>query len=436
MPSPVEPVHNPAMTRSALLPTMFVLLWCTGYLVVPVAMADAGPVRFLALRFGSAAALLAVAAVVLHAPWARRRIDYAHMAVVGLLLHGVGLGGVWVALDLGVETGVAALVMGTQPLITAALAVGFIGERIDRRAAAGLGVGFLGVTLVIHHKLSGVGDPAGLAAVVVAVVAMTLGMLYQKRRCAHVDLVTSTTVQLSFAAVGAFTVAWWIDDRPIEWTARIFATLGWSVLVLSIGATIVLYMLLRPGRRVAGREPSLPRSAPHRGDGLGRLRGGPGTAHHRRHGPHRDRRRARGRARRAGAGPESVHTDPGPVASGVRSDLAPNRAGADNDATAEENTMNAKELRESAANAEPPEGLSPALAALWRLARGEWDAAHGLAQSDRGRDGAWVHAHLHRVEGDLANAGYWYRRAGRPASEAPLEDEWEEIATSLLAARG
>ena len=234
-------------SRSALLPAVFVILWCTGYLVVPIAMADAGPVRFLALRFGSAAALLAVAAVVLRAPWARRRIDYAHMAVVGLLLHGVGLGGVWVALDLGVETGVAALVMGTQPLITAALAVAFIGERIDRRAAAGLGVGFLGVTLVIHHKLSGVGDPAGLAAVVVAVVAMTLGMLYQKRCCAHIDLVTSTTVQLSFAAVAAFTVALWIADRPVEWSVRIAATLGWSVLVLSIGATIVLYMLLRRG---------------------------------------------------------------------------------------------------------------------------------------------------------------------------------------------
>ena len=247
MPSSMEPVHNRTMTRSTLLPTMFVLLWCTGYLVVPIAMADAGPMRFLALRFGSAAMLLALAAVVLRTPWARRRIDYAHMAVVGLLLHGIGLGGVWIALDLGVETGVAALVMGTQPLITAALAVGFIGERIDFRAAAGLGVGFLGITLVIYHKLSGVGDPAGLAAVVVAVVAMTLGMLYQKRRCAHIDLVTSTTVQLSFAAVAAFTVAWWIGDRPVEWTARIVATLGWSVLVLSIGATIVLYMLLRRG---------------------------------------------------------------------------------------------------------------------------------------------------------------------------------------------
>ncbi len=236
-----------AINRPALLPTVFVLLWCTGYLVVRIAMPDAGPVRFLALRFGSAAALLAIAAFVLRAPWARRGIDYAHMAVVGLLLHGIGLGGVWVALDLGVETGVAALVMGTQPLITAGLAIGLVGERIDRRAAAGLGLGFLGVTLVIHHKLAGVGEPAGLAAVVVAVIAMTLGMLYQKRRCAHIDLVTSTTVQLAFAGAAAFAVAWWIDDRAVEWTARIVVTLGWSVLVLSIGATLVLYVLLRRG---------------------------------------------------------------------------------------------------------------------------------------------------------------------------------------------
>ena len=233
------------MNRPALLPAAFVFLWCSGYLVVRIALPDAGPVRFLGLRFGSAAVLLALAAFALRAPWARRAIDYGHMAVVGLLLHGIGLGGVWVALDLGVETGVAALVMGTQPLITAGLAMGVIGERIDRRAAAGLALGFLGITLVIHHKLAGVGEPAGLAAVVVAVIAMTLGMLYQKRHCTHIDLVTSTTVQLAFAGTAAFAVAWWIGDRPVEWTVRIVAVLGWSVLVLSIGATFVLYVLLR-----------------------------------------------------------------------------------------------------------------------------------------------------------------------------------------------
>ena len=96
--------------------------------------------------------------------------------------------------------------------------------------------------------------------------------------------------------------------------------------------------------------------------------------------------------------------------------------------------MDVKKFKALAAGANPPHGLSPALTALWHLARGEWDTAHGCAQSDSGRDGAWVHAHLHRIEGDLANAGYWYRRADRPPSEASLDDEWEEIAAALLAA--
>ena len=100
--------------------------------------------------------------------------------------------------------------------------------------------------------------------------------------------------------------------------------------------------------------------------------------------------------------------------------------------------MDANEFKATATGAgtqaKPPAGLSPALAALWHLARDEWDAAHGCAQSDGGRDGCWVHAHLHRVEGDLPNAGYWYRRAGLPASDASLDEEWKEIATALLAA--
>ena len=235
------------MTNRVLLPGLFVVLWSTGYVVVRLTMPDAGPVRFLAWRFGAAAILLALASVLVRAPWATRTIDYGHLAVVGLLVHGLGLGGVWLALDLGVEAGVAALVMGTQPLLTAVLAVSLIGERIDRRMAAGLALGFLGVTLVIHHKLAGVGEPAGLSAVVVAVAAMTLGVLYQKRRCAHINLVTGNAVQLAVAGVACLALAWWIDDRPVEWTLRIFAVLGWSVLVLSIAATLLLYRLLRRG---------------------------------------------------------------------------------------------------------------------------------------------------------------------------------------------
>lgn len=95
--------------------------------------------------------------------------------------------------------------------------------------------------------------------------------------------------------------------------------------------------------------------------------------------------------------------------------------------------MTLEEFRRSLAGAAPPAGLSGPLAALWRAARDEWDAAHELAQAAPGPAGDWVHAHLHRIEGDLSNAAYWYRRAGKPASDAPLEREWANIAEALLA---
>ena len=77
----------------------------------------------------------------------------------------------------------------------------------------------------------------------------------------------------------------------------------------------------------------------------------------------------------------------------------------------------------------------PALRALWHEARGDWNAAHGLAQAEDDSAGAWVHAYLHRVEGDLGNAGYWYRRAGRTMPGVPVREEWAAIVGELLALR-
>jgi hypothetical protein len=90
-------------------------------------------------------------------------------------------------------------------------------------------------------------------------------------------------------------------------------------------------------------------------------------------------------------------------------------------------------FRDSLRSDAPPAGLAPALQALWHEANGDWPAAHRLAQAQDDAVGAWVHAYLHRVEGDLANAGYWYRRAGQPVAAQPLAEEWAAIAAALLA---
>jgi hypothetical protein len=98
--------------------------------------------------------------------------------------------------------------------------------------------------------------------------------------------------------------------------------------------------------------------------------------------------------------------------------------------------MTIQEFEESTSAAEPPPGLPPALVALWHDARGDWERAHGVAQDVEGASGAWVHAYLHRKEGDLGNAGYWYRRAGRPTAAGDLAREWRDIATALLERSG
>ena len=94
--------------------------------------------------------------------------------------------------------------------------------------------------------------------------------------------------------------------------------------------------------------------------------------------------------------------------------------------------MDLKAFRASLAQAAPAEQLGAAAQALWWDAKGDWTRAHECAQAQEDAEGAWVHAYLHRKEGDLDNAGYWYRRAGRPAASGPLEAEWEMIARSLV----
>ena len=91
------------------------------------------------------------------------------------------------------------------------------------------------------------------------------------------------------------------------------------------------------------------------------------------------------------------------------------------------------DFKASLANAKPADGLAPPLAALWWAAKGDWDAAHKIVQDEETTDAAWVHAYLHRVEGDLGNAGYWYRRAGKHAAQDSLEAEWERIVSALSA---
>jgi hypothetical protein len=94
--------------------------------------------------------------------------------------------------------------------------------------------------------------------------------------------------------------------------------------------------------------------------------------------------------------------------------------------------VNPVDFKASLSGAAPAPGLAAPLAGLWWAAKGNWDQAHRIVQDDSGRDAAWVHAYLHRVEGDLGNAGYWYRQAGRPVATDSLDNEWRRIMSALI----
>jgi hypothetical protein len=98
--------------------------------------------------------------------------------------------------------------------------------------------------------------------------------------------------------------------------------------------------------------------------------------------------------------------------------------------------MRKADFRTSLSGTAPPREFDTPLAALWWAAKSNWDAAHGIMQDEDDTNSAWVHAYLHRVEGDLGNAGYWYRRAAQPVATGALEAEWDQIVSALISGPG
>lgn len=237
-----------ALLQGVGVPALFVVLWSSGFIGARLGLPHAGPLTFLALRFGLAAGLLVLVALATRAPWPHRPAEIGHYAVAGLLVHGVYVGGVYVGISLGVEAGVSALIVGLQPLLAAALTGVVLGERVTPRQWAGLGLGLLGVTLVLGRKLGqGPGDALGSLACVAALLGITAGMLYQKRHCAGMDLRTGSVVQFAAAGLATALLALLFEDSHINWTADFVFALLWLVFVLSLGAVSLLYVLIRRG---------------------------------------------------------------------------------------------------------------------------------------------------------------------------------------------
>ena len=230
------------------MPGLFVLLWSTGFVSAKYGLPYAEPLTFLLLRFVSVVALMLPLALAMRAAWPRSLAQVGHVAVVGVLMQGGYLAGVFCSIHLGMSAGVSALIVGLQPILTAFASAPLFGERLHARQWSGLMLGFVGVLLVVTGRsaLSGI-TPVTLALSLLALVSITAGTLYQKRYCGAVDLRTGSVIQFCAAGLVLLPLALAFESMRVHWSIEFIGALAWLVLVLSIGAISLLYILIRKG---------------------------------------------------------------------------------------------------------------------------------------------------------------------------------------------
>lgn len=245
--------ERPGAGAAAWMPGVFVLIWSTGFVVARLGMPHAPPMRFLAWRFALSAVVFTLWVGATRAAWPKGRTQWLHLGVVGLLVQAAYLGGVWSAVKHGLGAGTTALIVGLQPVLTA-LWVAFgsrhsatAGPVVSPRQWAGLGLGLAGLVLVVWNKL-GAGEvtPLNLALCLGALLAITAGTLYQKRFVAPCDVRTANLIQLAVAFVVTLPLAW-LEAEPVRPEPALLAAMAWSVLVLTLGGSSLLYVLMQRG---------------------------------------------------------------------------------------------------------------------------------------------------------------------------------------------
>jgi drug/metabolite transporter (DMT)-like permease len=231
------------------MPGVFVLIWATGFVVARLGMPHAPPMTFLAWRFaGSIAAFAVWIGLSSGVQWPRERRQWWHLAVLGTLQHAGYLGGVWAAVKAGMPAGLAALIVCLQPVLTAAWLSGRSGShRVSARQWAGLWLGLGGLTLVLWRRMQG-GDIGwgSLALAIGALLSITIGTLYQKRFVQPGDVRAANLVQLAAALLVTLPLAA-LEHEAMQWNAQLVSAMAWSVLVLTLGGSSLLYLLIQRG---------------------------------------------------------------------------------------------------------------------------------------------------------------------------------------------
>ncbi len=240
-----------------LTPWVFVALWSTGFVVARYSTRNAGPLSFLTVRMLCAAVLLYVIAKIVKAP-KLERTAWSTSAIVGICMHAVYLGGVFIAIKRGLPSGLSALIAGLHPVVTSVAGRIILKEKLRRSQWVGVALGISGVVVVVIDKVSdGLGDvtrPA-LVAMVISIIGMSTGTLVQRARGKDMPLVAGTAAQYVSAGAVLLVASSLFEKWEFNLNGELVLALLWSVLVLSISAVMLMMLLI--SRHSAARVSSL-----------------------------------------------------------------------------------------------------------------------------------------------------------------------------------
>ena len=229
------------------MPVVFVLIWSTGFIVARYGMPYSPPLSFLSARYALSIACFLAWMAIARVAWPQGRLQWLHLGVTGVLMHAGYLGGVWAAVKLGMGAGLTSLIVGLQPVLTAVWMAAW-GSRVTRTQWVGLALGLVGLVMVVSRKFGTGGEVTApsLAFAVMALCSITAGTLYQKRFVQPCDVRSANAVQLLAALAVSLPFAL-LEPESMRWNAQLYGAMAWSVLVLTLGGSSLLYLLIQRG---------------------------------------------------------------------------------------------------------------------------------------------------------------------------------------------
>lgn len=230
-----------------IYPVLFVFLWSTGFIGAKYGLPYAEPLTFLLVRFLLVIVLMTSIAILFRVPWPQNGRRWLHIGVTGVLMHALYIGGVFVAINQGLPAGVCSLVVGLQPIITALSAGFLLNERVVARQWLGLGLGFIGITLVLWGRISEGFGLSGLLPALGALISITAGTIYQKKFCPSFDWRTGSVAQFIPAAIATAILASITESFRIDFQPPLVFALAWLVIILSVVAVSLLNHLIKSG---------------------------------------------------------------------------------------------------------------------------------------------------------------------------------------------